>query len=251
MNNLNGLRRLVSDAAHYLAPSLCAGCSEPIGPGAVQLCDGCRTSMETAPYPEEIYSSILGSDAWSESVEIDAVGSLYHFSPDSPIREVVHAIKYRGCRGLAEGLGFDTGRTLSVFPEFHSVEVVVPIPLHPARYRERGYNQAEMIARGVARGIGVPVDPGALRRDRHTGTQTALDNDARRRNVDGAFRGVTSEIRGRVVLLCDDVLTTGATLRAAARALLQAGATSVVGGTLAFDDISGPTVGPITAIPIP
>ena len=251
MNSSSVLWRLATDAAHYLAPSLCAGCTEQIAPGATQLCEGCRSSMETAPYPEEIYSSILGSDAYADGVEIDAVGSLYHFAPDSPIREVVHAIKYRGCRGLAEEIGVDTGRTLSVFPEFRSVDVVVPIPLHPARYRERGYNQAEMIARGVARGIGVPVFPNALRRNRHTGTQTALDNDARRRNVEGAFRGITDEIRGRVILLCDDVLTTGATLRSAARALLQAGATSVVGGTIAFDDISGPTVGPIAAIPIP
>jgi ComF family protein len=207
--------------------------------------------METAPYPEEIFGSILGSESDNERIEIDAVGSLYHYSPDSPIREVVHAIKYRGCRGLAEELGFDTGRTLAIFPEFHSIDVVIPIPLHPARYRERGYNQAEMIARGVARGLQVPMAPRALRRDRHTGTQTTLDNDARRRNVDGAFRGITDDIRDRVVLLCDDVLTTGATLRSAARALLQAGAASVVGGTLAFDDISGPTVGPIAAIPIP
>lgn len=245
------LSRLLAEASHYLAPSLCAGCSDPVDPRGSLLCDGCRTSMETAPYPEEIYNSILGAGLWSDGVELEAVGSLYRFTPDSPIREVVHAIKYRGCRGLAEELGYETGQTLSIFPEFRNVNMVVPIPLHAARYRERGYNQAEMIARGVSRGLGVEVSASALRRDRHTGTQTTLDNEARRRNVSGAFRGVTEDVRDRIILLCDDVLTTGATLRSAASALLHAGAAAVVGGTLAFDDISTPEAGPTISIPIP
>jgi ComF family protein len=101
----------------------------------------------------------------------------------------------------------------------------VPVPLHRRRLAQRGYNQAGLLAREWGRRLGLPVRPGALRRTRATAAQAELPGRERRRNVAGAFRarGVT----GRPVVLVDDVVTSGATVEAAAEALLAAGATEV------------------------
>jgi ComF family protein len=101
----------------------------------------------------------------------------------------------------------------------------VAVPLHRVRLRERGFNQSALVAREIARGLGVPLGP-ALVRTRATRSQTVLSREERAKNVAGAFRA-ESACAGRRVLLVDDVVTTGATFRAAAGALLTSGALSV------------------------
>ncbi|MGH7270252.1 MAG: ComF family protein, partial [Polyangiaceae bacterium] len=105
--------------------------------------------------------------------------------------------------------------------------VVVPVPLHPSRLAERGYNQAALVARRVARGLRAPLWPMALARTNDTPQQTALDRTSRAANVAGAFAARGGGLRGRRVLLIDDVHTTGATLDACAVALRGAGVTAV------------------------
>jgi ComF family protein len=132
--------------------------------------------------------------------------------------------------------------------------VIVPVPLHPSRRRERGFNQAELLAGGLIKTLGrgsgateLRVLTGSLRRKRATPPQTGLSLAARRENLRGAFEVVEAEaIRDRTVVVIDDVMTTGATLSACARALKRAGATRVIGITLAratpqFPDLASAT----------
>jgi ComF family protein len=109
-----------------------------------------------------------------------------------------------------------------------AASLVVPVPLHPSRLRQRGFNPAALLARALARAHGVPVAPRALERVRDTPSQTGLDRRARARNVAGAFRVRPGARIPARVWLVDDVVTTGATLRAAARALRRAGARRIV-----------------------
>ena len=111
-----------------------------------------------------------------------------------------------------------------------SPDVIAPVPLHGRRERERGYNQSSLLAREVSRRAGIGSAQ-ALRRTRDTPSQTAMSIEERRRNVDGAFE-CAGDVRGRRVLLVDDVVTTGATMSACAATLKAAGATRVWG--LAF-----------------
>jgi ComF family protein len=114
-----------------------------------------------------------------------------------------------------------------------AVDVIVPVPLHPRRLRERGYNQATLLAQVLGRRMERPVRAKAVERVRNTRSQMRLDAAERRSNVAGAFRSLDDRVSGRRILLIDDVCTTGATLDACAKALQEAGATWVHALTLA------------------
>lgn len=115
----------------------------------------------------------------------------------------------------------------------NDVELVVPVPLAPKRQRERGYNQAELLAHAIAGKLGIPFVPSAAKRIRETRSQVGLSIVQRRDNVAGAFWADPRHIDGKCVLLIDDVLTTGATLNACALALRHAGASKIVAMTVA------------------
>jgi ComF family protein len=138
-------------------------------------------------------------------------------------RSAIHALKYRGQRRLAAPLAYRLAE--AALRAGAQVDVIIPMPLHVARRRERGYNQAALLARPLARALGAPVNERALVRIRATQPQTRLNHVDRRANVAGAFALANSAARtlaGRRIALVDDVTTTGATLEAAAEALLAA-----------------------------
>lgn len=153
---------------------------------------------------------------------LEGIGAVTVFGGSG--REAVHALKYHGKHAIGGMMGKLMARAL---PELE-LSIVAPVPLHPKRRRERGYDQAAILARFVSRSLDLAYEPEALRRVRPTRQQTSLDGLARQTNVAGAF---TAEpwVEGENVLLIDDVTTTGATLEAAAGALHEAGAVSVFG----------------------
>ena len=146
----------------------------------------------------------------------------YHVNP---VRQVLHQMKYEGYFALAEPLGEVMAQA---WPEWaHPLDLILPIPLHRDRLRQRGYNQAELLVRVLRRHMGWSTDAKALRRSRHTKPQLGLTAQERRANVLGAFMAEPHRVEGKKILLVDDVCTTGSTLVAAAGALLDAGASSV------------------------
>lgn len=186
----------------------CANCSRPLVGGR-----GCCA---------ECLSSPLFGQVWALGLHRGA------------LREAVHHLKFSGRREL----GGPLGRRLAeqVRGEF---DLIIPLPLHPSRLRERGYNQATLIARGLSESLGLPVLEGELVRLRRTGHQAKLDREERLRNLRGAFglRCPTDPPwAGHSILLVDDVLTTGATASAAAEALWETGARRVNLAVLAVSD---------------
>lgn len=155
------------------------------------------------------------------------------FVMDEGARQLVHRLKYDGMTALAEPMGaFMAGRL-----EPTHADLVVPVPLHRGRMRGRGFNQSALLAKHLAAAACVPVDPRAAQRIRATKPLArTMHRDERRAIVAGAFAGVPGRVEGRRVLLVDDVVTTGATLDACSKALLAAGATSVLCVTFARAD---------------
>lgn len=231
---LRTLELYARDLLHFVAPALCPGCDLPLTSNEEEYCLACRASLPPAPFPRDIMGDLLAHFSGDE-LALASVGALYDFPPDGTARRLVYALKYRGCYNLGVQMGRELGRGLRMFAEFADARDVVPVPLHRARLRERGYNQAEAIARGVAEALGGRVVH-ALARGRHTRSQTALDAAGRRKNVGNAFSAAT-DVREATLLLCDDVCTTGATLNACAELLLAAGARVVRAATLAKDPL--------------
>jgi ComF family protein len=191
-----------------VAPRRCAGCGER-SPHA--LCEVCVEVAEALPMPPPRPA---------------AYGRCHAALPLAPpARGAIHAAKYRGCRGAIRILAVVAAERLA--PRLLGAgppEAVIAVPLSRRRRRARGYNQAEVAATAVCAACRLPAPRRGLRRLRETPPQVGLGAEARHRNLDAAFRWEGPPLRGGTVWLVDDVVTTGATLAAAAAALQQAGA---------------------------
>ena len=183
------------------------------------FCQACRTPfLNDAPLDENGRCGLCRRG-------LSGYDSAYAFGVyDGSLRELIHLFKYGGVRPLAGPLG---RLLLRAMPRERRFDVVVPMPMHWLRRWRRGFNQSKLLARIAAGRLSLPI-LNAVRRRRHTRPQAGLTNSQRRANIAGAFAVTKSNaIRGRRVLLVDDVLTTGATAAACARALKDAGAKSV------------------------
>lgn len=186
-----------------VAPRACPGCDEPLGPGVFGFCDACEPLLDPG---ERVGRSMAA----------------YMFG--GPMADAVRALKYGGRTEHAPVLGgLLAERAIELAGE---VDAVVPVPLHPARLRKRGFNQSALLARPVARALAVPLVTSELRRVRDTPPQASLAAPARATNVRGAF--VALRAPASRVLLVDDVRTTGATLAECADALVTAGVDEVI-----------------------
>ena len=140
---------------------------------------------------------------------------------EAPLRDVIHHFKYRNARDMATplvSLLLECWRQTDWQPD-----LLIPVPLHRRRRRERGYNQSEILAIDLGKMLGIPVAADEVHRVRYTRPQIELNASERQQNVDGAFRCSDGSLRGKRVLLIDDVCTTGATLRACASVMRQHG----------------------------
>jgi ComF family protein len=149
------------------------------------------------------------------------------------LRQAIHQLKYDSLRALAAPLGELMGQGWEYLaPRGIEIDAIVPVPLHHRRQRERGYNQAALLARVLGQKLGVPVDEGMLARIRHTRPQVGLNVAQRQANLLGAFQHIGSGASRKRLLLVDDVCTSGSTLQEAAAALRQGGASKVWAYTL-------------------
>lgn len=190
----------------YLQPPLCIRCSQPIRTGTI--CQKCQ------------------SQTW----DIDGICSVFKYG--GAIRQAIIQFKYQNIKALADPLSYLMMEYLKKHPL--SFDIIIPVPIHKRRLRERGYNQSSLLARRLSYRTCIPVVEGALIRTKHTSAQAKTDNvEQRRENIKNAFKCVNHDISGKRILLIDDVCTSGATLNSCATSLKSAGAASVWGLTLA------------------
>lgn len=203
------ISKAASSALELLLPLNCVVCNR----GGSYLCESCEAPLRKL---EKSYCPRCSWPGWASlchwctalPLAIDGIRAAYQF--EGAVREMVHALKYRNLRAAAP----DLGRLLASYLDSNEIpaDVAIPVPLHPRRKRERGYNQSELMARELSKRTGVPVQARVLRRTRNAAPQVSLNgHEERRRNIDGAFE-CGSPVEGLRVLLIDDVVTTGSTM---------------------------------------
>ena len=226
---LTSLRRTALD---LLFPCWCLGC----GREGNLICPSCcqKLPLITSPIcprcgmPQA--GGILCSACLNQKHDIDSIRSPFRF--EGTIKQAIYQLKYKNLRAIAEPLA----ELLSNYIATHPVpgEVLVPVPLHRKRLRERGYNQSELLTRELGKLIRLPVMTDCISRNRHTPTQTIATSIVERRsNVASAFTCRKHNLQNKEIILIDDVATSGATLNACAATLKAAGAASVWGLTIA------------------
>ena len=156
--------------------------------------------------------------------------SCFLFEKEGTLQEIVHLLKYRGIKSIGVELGRIIGGCMILDSRYKLADYLVPVPLHRIKQRERGYNQSEYLCKGISEVTHIPVHTSLLVRKKYTESQTQLNLDERRQNVGDAFivnEKFVSDIEGKVFILVDDVITTGATINACARELRGCGAKAV------------------------
>ncbi|MDQ7844271.1 MAG: ComF family protein [Armatimonadota bacterium] len=235
---------LLRAAVRLLFPPRCQLCGAP---GEFPLCGGC---LHTFPQIRPPFCPRCGHPLVARGAAplrcrgCPGEGAAYTRARawgayDGPLREAIHTLKFGRRRALAGPLGALLAGLAASDPGLQRVQAIVPVPLHPQRQRERGFNQAHLLAAEVGRALGVPVEARVLERGRPTPAQAELSAASRRANVRGAFilRGA---VRWARVLVVDDVMSTGSTVGECAQVLRQGGAGEVAVLTLARTVRTGP-----------
>lgn len=196
-------------------PSVCAACGNTLFRWERQVCTRCRSLLPKTGY--ELTPDNPLARLFYGKVRLKAVTACFFFSKEGKVQRLIHELKYRDNTEAGLFLGQELGRSIKEAPLFQGLDYLIPIPLHPKREHERGYNQSMMIAQGVAEVTSIPIGGDFLYRKVNTATQTHKNKEERWRNVKDIFELRHAErLIGKSVLLIDDVLTTGSTLESCA-----------------------------------
>lgn len=208
------MKQLWNDIVNLFYPRLCILCSRPLIKGEEQICLHCLARL---PYIR--YESQQRVDSWfAGKSEIQYARAYLHYEKGSSVQRLMHDLKYHGNKELAYLLGrWAFLRLQAEQSPLCQAEILLPIPLHPKKKRQRGYNQAEWIAKGIASVLSIPIDTTSVVRQVKTDTQTRRHIYERWTNMEEVFTLISDEaLKGKRVLLVDDVLTTGATFNSCA-----------------------------------
>ena len=224
-------------------PNTCYGCKRDLPWRAREpLCADCAAAMQTMgplyclrcgkPLPDGGAHCYQCRGSKARGFKCKVIRSAYVFGPQ--VRGVIHAFKYADQPQLAGYLAEKMNEQWDKYVDLAEADCLIPVPLHRKKYKQRGYNQSELLARQLARLRGLSLDTTSLIRSRNTPSQTQFGREGRLQNMSGAFTCVNpQDVKGKVILLIDDVATTGATLEGCAEALKAAGAKKVMAYTFA------------------
>lgn len=229
------LFELCESVIHLVYPELCVACNRELPASDTCFCLPC--SLKLIPFQMERPSENAFTDRFWGRVPVEWGVAAYHFSRKSPVQKALHQLKYRNNPDVGIKMGRHLAMKLKNSPVTPQFDVIIPVPLHQARERLRGYNQSAMFARGISEIMDVPVRGDCVKRVLATATQTRKKRMERFSNVSEVFAVLKPDVlKYKSVLLVDDVLTTGATLELCAAALSQVEGVRIGMATIAIAD---------------
>lgn len=213
--------------ADLFYPRLCLGCCRNLHRHESHLCWQCLHRLPRTLYHQQA-DNPLERLFWGRT-QVKAATSFLFFTKNGLTQNLLHQLKYSGQKEVGVRLGELVGAEIKNEARFTDANAIIPVPLHPKKLQQRGYNQSALLAYGMSNRMKVPVEEKWLQRQLHTDSQTRKGRYERWENVSEAFVCAAPQaVLGKTLLLVDDVLTTGATLEACAKPLQQAGATILI-----------------------
>lgn len=224
--------QFVIDFFNLLYPSLCYACGNHLYDGEEGICVSCRMSLPYTFDDQLKYNTTF--KVFDGRVRIRAASSYLYFKKKNRVQNLLHHLKYKGSKKLGIMLGKMHGEQLSMSPLFNLIDIVLPVPLHPEKLKQRGYNQSSLLAEGYADAMKIKWDDAILIRKTATSTQTKKSRYQRYENMQDVFECIqANQITNKNILLVDDVITTGSTLEACVETLIKSGCSGVWIATIA------------------
>lgn len=221
------------DFVNLVFPAYCLGCEQGLESREELICTVCRARLPVTNYHEQPENEV--QEKFVGRIPIHSAQAYLYFQKRGLTQRLIHRLKYENYPEIALLLGRWYGGQLCRTPLPQKLDWIAPVPLHPRKQRERGYNQSDGFAEGLSEILEVPWKPDLLRRTAHRKSQTRKGALGRLQNVERLFvASAPQELSGKHVLIVDDVLTTGATLESCAQAALDAGARKVSLATIAY-----------------
>ena len=234
MGLMSLLTTTFKELVDFVLPRTCAACGQRLSVGENTLCGMCNLELPRTYHWLKPYDNELAQLFWIQ-IPVERASSLFYYKAHTQTSRIIYKLKYFD----RPDVGVQMGRMMAAeFMEkdfFDGVDIIVPVPLTRSRFKERGYNQSEMIARGINKITGIPVIKDIVKRTEFKESQTKKDRWERMDNVEDVFSCAGDErIRGRHVMIVDDVITTGATIVGCATALVKAGASKISVASLGY-----------------
>ena len=214
------VQKIFANTLHLFYPHVCTGCGSDLIQKDNLLCLKCINNLPHTNFAMHANNPIE-KIFWGR-LPLVAAHSEFYFAKSSLIQHLIHLLKYDGNREIGIYLGELMGKSLQNSNRFRNIDFLIPLPLFPEKERKRGYNQAAVICEGMSNTMGIPILYDVVLRQKFTETQTKKHRTERWENVSESFTVNEGEkLKGKNVLLVDDVVTTGATFEACGNALLK------------------------------
>jgi ComF family protein len=206
-----------------IAPRACVVCGGRLGIHEFFICGSCNLQLPRTNYADNPYENDMARLFWGQ-LPVERCAALFFYQGGSGPSQILYELKYKNHPEIGEFFGRMIAEEWNDTGFFEGIDLIVPVPLAKERQRQRGYNQSLHIARGIGSVTRLPIVTNAVSREQFVESQTQKDRWQRNENVEGCFRlNDGSSLKGRHVLLVDDVVTTGATICSCGREMLKAG----------------------------
>lgn len=224
---------MLKDFFALIYPKICLACGKSLFKNEQSICTYCNYHLPKTNF-HLVNANPIEKIFWGRTT-IYSAAAFYNFGKGGKVQQMMHQLKYKGQKELGITLGKLYGFDLKKSERFNAVDVIIPVPLHSRKIRKRGYNQSELFAEGLSLSMNIPFNFNILYRALESETQTKKSRFSRWQNVESVFQlRDAMNLKGKHILLVDDVITTGATLEACAQVLQQIPDVKISVATIAY-----------------